>query len=293
MKNIQLIAPSSQLANLKKTDLKVLENLLKKLNYNLNYTNYLFEKKYFLAGEDKTRLADFENAFYDKNIHCVLALRGGEGCMRLLDKIDYQKIKENPKVLFGFSDITALQNALWKKSKLQSFTGFLGKDGLHKISPTLLKNLKSALNNQISKIPFKTIKSGNATGILLGGNMTVFTALLGTPYMPEMKNNILLLEEVNESAYRLDRMFNQLRLAGIFDKISGLILGDMTANLKPKDKKMAQAIIKDQLSQIKCPIIQIPKYSHHNGQIILPIGVKAQIDTNQGYLFLDKIKNFI
>ena len=82
--------------------------------------NYLFEKKYFLAGEDKTRLADFENAFYDKNIHCVLALRGGEGCMRLLDKIDYQKIKENPKVLFGFSDITALQNALWKKAKLQS-----------------------------------------------------------------------------------------------------------------------------------------------------------------------------
>jgi muramoyltetrapeptide carboxypeptidase len=293
MKNIQLIAPSSQLANLKKTDLKVLENLLKKLNYNLNYTNYLFEKKYFLAGEDKTRLADFENAFYDKNIHCVLALRGGEGCMRLLDKIDYQKIKENPKVLFGFSDITALQNALWKKSKLQSFTGFLGKDGLHKISPTLLKNLKSALNNQISKIPFKTIKSGNATGILLGGNMTVFTALLGTPYMPEMKNNILLLEEVNESAYRLDRMFNQLRLAGIFDKISGLILGDMTANLKPKDKKMAQAIIKEHLSYIKCPIVQIEKYSHHNGQIILPIGVKAQIDTNQGYLFLDKIKNFI
>lgn len=293
MKNIQLIAPASQVPNLKKSDLKVLGNLLKKLNYNLNYTNYLFEKKYFLAGEDKTRLSDFENAFYDKNIHCILALRGGEGCMRLLDKIDYQKIKENPKVLFGFSDITALQNALWKKAKLQSFTGFLGKDGLHEVSPTLLKNLKSALNNQISKIPFKTIKSGNANGILLGGNMTVFTALLGTPYMPEMKNNILLLEEVNESAYRLDRMFNQLRLAGIFDKISGLILGDMTANLKPKDKKMAQAIIKDHLSYIKCPIVQIEKYSHHNGQIILPIGVKAQIDTNQGYLFLDKIKNFI
>ena len=293
MKNIQLIAPASHVPNLQKTDLLTLEKQLNDLNIQLNYTKQLFKKKLFLAGSDETRLSEFENAFKNKNVNFVLALRGGEGCMRLLDKIDYQKIKENPKVLFGFSDITALQNALWKKAKLQSFTGFLGKDGLHEVSPTLLKNLKSALNNQISKIPFKTIKSGNANGILLGGNMTVFTALLGTPYMPEMQNNILLLEETNESAYRLDRMFNQLRLAGIFDKISGLILGDMTANLKPKDKKMAQAIIKDQLSQIKCPIVQIEKYSHHNGQIILPIGVKAKIDTNQGYLFLDKIKNFI
>lgn len=293
MKNIQLIAPSSQLPNLKKNDLKALDNLLKKLNYNLNYTDQLFKKKFFLAGDDQTRLTDFENAFYDKNVHCVLALRGGEGCMRLLDKINYQKIKENPKVLFGFSDITALQNALWKKAKLQSFTGFLGKDGLHKISPTLLKNFKSALNNQIQQIPFKTIKSGKATGILLGGNMTVFTALLGTPYMPEMKNNILLLEEVNEPAYRLDRMFNQLRLAGIFDKINGLILGDMTACLKSKDKKMAQSIIKDQLSQIKCPVIQVAKYSHQNGQLILPIGVRTTINTDKKYFQLDKIKNFV
>ncbi len=293
MKNIQLIAPGSQLPSLKKNDLKALDNLLKKLNYNLNYTDQLFKKKFFLAGDDQTRLTDFENAFYDKNVHCVLALRGGEGCMRLLDKINYQKIKENPKVLFGFSDITALQNALWKKTKLQSFTGFLGKDGLHKISPTLLKNFKSALNNQIQQIPFKTIKSGKATGILLGGNMTVFTALLGTPYMPEMKNNILLLEEGNEPAYRLDRMFNQLRLAGIFDKINGLILGDMTACLKPKDKKMAQKIIKDQLSQIKCPVIQVAKYSHQNGQLILPIGVRTTINTDKKYFQLDKIKNFV
>ncbi len=293
MKNLQLIAPASQLPNLKKNNLELLKNNLKRLNYNLNYTNYLFEKKYFLAGKDKIRLADFENAFYNKDIHCVLALRGGEGCMRLLDKIDYQKIKENPKILLGFSDVTALQNALWRKAKIQSFTGFLGCYGTKKISSGLFKNLKLALNNKIEQIPTKKITSGKAEGILLGGNLTTFTALLGTPYMPEMKNNILLLEEVNEPAYRLDRMFNQLRLAGIFNKISGLILGDMTAGLKPKDKKMAQAIIKDQISQIKCPIIQIPKYSHHNGQIILPIGVKVKIDTDKNYLYLDKLKNFI
>lgn len=293
MKNIQLIAPASYVPNLTKNELSTLKKQLEQIDIKVNYTDNLFKEKFFWAGEDKIRLNELENAFLNDNTDAILALRGGEGSMRLLDKIDYHKLKKNTKPLFGFSDITALQNALWKKAKIQSFTGFLGCYGTKKITPALFKNLKLALNNKIEQIPTKTIKSGKADGILLGGNLTTFTALLGTPYMPKMNNNILLLEETSTPAYRLDRMFNQLRLAGIFDKINGLILGDMTANLKPTDKKMAQAIIKDQLSQIKCPIVQIEKYSHHNGQIILPIGVKAQIDTNQGYLFLDKIKNFI
>ena len=293
MKNIQLIAPASHVPNLQKTDLLTLEKQLNDLNIQLNYTKQLFKKKLFLAGSDEIRLSEFENAFKNKNVNFVLALRGGEGCMRLLNKIDYNLIKKNAKPFLGFSDTTALQNALWHKSKVQSFTGFIGRYGFKKIPPTLLKNLKSALNNQITEIPTKTIKSGKAEGVLLGGNLTAFIALLGTPYMPEMQNNILLLEETNESAYRLDRMFNQLKLAGIFDKISGMILGDMTAGLKPKDKKIAQAIIKDHLSQIKCPVVQIQKYSHKNGNIILPIGVKAKIDTDKEILNLDKIRNFI
>ena len=293
MKNIQLIAPASYVPNLTKNELSTLKKQLEQIDIKVNYTDNLFKEKFFWAGEDKIRLNELENAFLNDDTDAILALRGGEGSMRLLDKIDYHKLKKNNKPLFGFSDITALQNALWKKAKIQSFTGFLGCYGTKKITPTLFKNLKLALNNKIEQIPTKTIKSGKADGILLGGNLTTFTALLGTPYMPKMNNNILLLEETATPAYRLDRMLTQLKLAGIFDNISGLILGDMTANLKPSDKKLAQTIIKEHLSYIKCPIVQIEKYSHHNRQIILPIGVKTQIDTNQGYLFLDKIKNFI
>lgn len=293
MKNIQLIAPASYVPNLTKNELSTLKKQLEQIDIKVNYTNNLFKEKFFWAGEDKIRLNELENAFLNDDTDAVLALRGGEGSMRLLDKIDYHKLKKNAKPLFGFSDITALQNALWEKAKIQSFSGFLGCYGTKKITPTLFKNLKLALNNKIEQIPTKTIKSGKAEGILLGGNLTTFTALLGTPYLPKMKNNILLLEETATPAYRLDRMFTQLKLAGIFDNISGLILGDMTANLNPSDKKLAQLIIKDHLSCIKCPIVKISKYAHKNGQIILPIGVKAKIDTDKNYLYLDKLKNFI
>ena len=137
MKNIQLIAPASHVPNLQKTDLLTLEKQLNDLNIQLNYTKQLFKKKLFLAGSDEIRLSEFENAFKNKNVNFVLALRGGEGCMRLLNKIDYNLIKKNAKPFLGFSDTTALQNALWHKSKVQSFTGFIGRYGFKKIPPTL------------------------------------------------------------------------------------------------------------------------------------------------------------
>ena len=197
MKNIQLIAPASYVPNLTKNELSTLKKQLEQIDIKVNYTDNLFKEKFFWAGEDKIRLNELENAFLNDDTDAILALRGGEGSMRLLDKIDYHKLKKNNKPLFGFSDITALQNALWKKAKIQSFTGFLGCYGTKKITPTLFKNLKLALNNKIEQIPTKTIKSGKADGILLGGNLTTFTALLGTPYMPKMNNNILLLEETS------------------------------------------------------------------------------------------------
>lgn len=292
MKKIQLIAPASFVPNLKKEQLDFLQKEFRKINYELCYTPHIFEEKYFLAGNDSVRLKELENAFYSKDIDAILAIRGGEGSMRLLDKMDYKKIQKHPKPFIGFSDITALQNALWKKIKVPTYTGFVGTFGFKKLPPKSLKNLKICLENKIQKISIKPIHSGKAEGILLGGNLTAFCALLGTPYLPDMKGNILLLEEVGEPAYRLDRLFNQLRLSGVLDQISGLVLGDMTAGLEKQAKHLANQIIKDHLNSIKCPVVFLKDYSHAQKNALLPIGVQAKIDTTKNILTLDKVKIF-
>ena len=292
MKKIQLIAPASYVPNLKKEQLGCLREQLEKMGYELYYTSQPFKEKYFWAGTDNTRLKDLEQAFCNPDTDAILAIRGGEGSMRLLDKIDYQKIKKHPKLFIGFSDITALQNALWTKAKLPSYTGFVGSFGFQKMLPKMFKSLKLCLDNQIQNIPVKTICSGKANGILLGGSLTAFCALLGTPYFPDMKGKILLLEEVNEPAYRLDRLLNQLHLAGVFDKISGLVLGDMTAGLEKQDKLLAAQIVKEHISDLKCPVVSLPDYSHVRRGNILPIGVNVQINTAKNILSLDKIQKF-
>lgn len=293
MKNIQLIAPAAFVPNMGKDDLEYLSKQFKKLDCQVYYTDSLFEKKYFLAGDDNTRLNDLEQAFINPKNDFILAIRGGGGSLRLLDKINYSKLKRHPKILIGFSDITVLQNALWEKIKLPSYTGFVGWFGFQKMSPTLLKNLDLCLKNKSRKIPIRTINSGKAQGILLGGNLTAFCSLLGTPYFPKMKGNILLLEEVKEPAYRLDRLINQLYLAGVFNNISGLILGDMTAGLKDQEKKLALQVIKNLLSRLKCPVVSLNGYSHDYKKIVLPIGGKAQIDTTKNILLLDKIEKLV
>ena len=244
MKNIQLIAPASHVPNLKKQDLEYLAKQLEKLGYRLCYTKHLFEKKYFWAGSDQTRLTDLEEAFSNPQVDAILALRGGEGSMRLLDKIDYAKIKKHPKPFIGFSDITALQNALWTKAKVPSYTGFVASFGLSNLSQKVIQNLKKCLENKTYQVPVKTIQKGKAQGILIGGSLSCLTALLGTPFFPDMTGHILLLEEVGEPAYRLDRLLSQLYLAGVFNQISGLVLGDMTAGLKTPNKRLANQIIK-------------------------------------------------
>ena len=212
--------------------------------------------------------------------------------MRLLDKLDYKKIQKHPKPLIAFSDITALQNALWTKIKMPSYTGFVGWFGFQNTSAKLPKNLKACLDNQPQDILVKTIRSGRTEGILLGGSLTVFCALLGTPFFPNLKGKILLLEEVAEPAYRLDRLLNQLHLSGVFDQISGLVLGDMTAKLDNQSKRLANQIIKEHISTLKCPVVSLPDYSHARKGIVLPIGVKAKINTAKNILSLDKNEIF-
>ena len=228
MKQIKIIAPSSYVPGLDEKNLKSISSFFKKLKYDITYGKYLFEKHYFFAGNDKERTDDLEAAFLDKNTDIIIVLRGGAGALHLLDKIDYQLISKNQKPFFGFSDATILQNVFYKKMGMPSFSGFWSRDILSKVAPLTRKTLIQCLKNepQTYKVPF--LSPGKASGILLGGNLRSFTSLLGTPYFPDMKDKILILEDVGEAPYQLDNLFTQLKLAGVFDKIKGLILGDFS-----------------------------------------------------------------
>lgn len=290
MKNIKIIAPSSYMPGLTREKLQALTPFFQKLKYNMNYGKYLFEKKYFLSGTDKERLCDLMDAFKDEKTDAIVALRGGAGLLHLLDKIDYDFISKHQKPLFGFSDTTALQNALFEKAKLPSFSGFLIKDLLEGISPLTKKTLIKCLKNekQVFKVPF--LSKGKASGILLGGNCRVFTSLIGTPYFPDMKDKILILEEVGEAPYRLDNMFMQLRLSGVFDKIKGLVLGDFSRVGNQKDEKMLQSMIKEYFSDMPYPVAGFKKYSHEKEHVVIPVGGMVHLDSTKGTITLDKIK---
>ena len=290
MKKIKIIAPSSYVPGLKPEQLDKVLSFFSKLNYTINYEKYLFEKKYFLAGKDEERLADLMNAFLNKEIDVVMVLRGGAGSLHLLDKIDYQAISKNKKPFFGFSDSTVLQNVFFKKAELASYSGFWVRDVLNTLSPLTKKTFAKCLKNELQtfKVPF--LSEGKASGILLGGNLRSFISLLGTPYFPDMTNKILILEDVGEAPYQLDNMFMQLKLAGIFDKINGLILGDFSRVGGLKDKKMLDSMIKEYFSNMPYPVARFKKYSHEKNHVVIPFGGIVHMDSKKRIITLDKLK---
>ncbi len=290
MKNIKIIAPSSYVPDLTGDKLKGVEELFSKLKYNINCGKYIFEKKYFLAGKDEERLADLTDAFFDKKNDVIMALRGGAGALHLLDKIDYKLISQNKKPFFGFSDCTALQNAFYERSGLSSFSGFWIRDVLEDIAPLTKKTLIKCLKNQPQTFKAPFLSEGKVSGILLGGNLKVFTSLLGTPYFPNMKDKILILEDISEAPFQIDNMLMHLRLAGVFGQIKGLILGDFSRVGTENEKRILDDMIKEYFTKAPYPVARLKKYSHKKGHVVIPFGGMVHMDSKKRTITLDKLK---
>ena len=289
MKKIKIIAPSSYVPGLTSGHLDKVSGFFKRLKYEINFKKYLFEKKYFLAGKDSERVSDLMDAFGDSQVDIIAVLRGGAGSLHLLDKIDYKLISKNKKPFLGFSDSTALQNAFYEKAGMPSFSGFWVRDTLDGLSSLTKKTLIKCLKNesQTYKVPF--LSKGKASGGLLGGTMRGFVSLLGTPYFPDMTDKILILEDVGEAPYKIDDMLMQLRLAGVFDKIKGLILGDFSRVGTPKDEKMLNDMIKEYFSDMPYPVVRFKKYSHEKDHVVIPFGGMVHLDSKKGTISLDKL----
>jgi muramoyltetrapeptide carboxypeptidase len=288
---IGIISPASAPLDLERINKGII--YLEKQGYHVKEGKYIRQEYGYLSGKDEERIEDIHNMFLDKHVKAIFCTRGGYGTPRLLNKINYAIIKRNPKILVGYSDITALQLAIFKKTGLITFSGAMlavemFKEFDSKSEEFFWKILSSA--SKIGKVNnpdddgFISNNKGKASGLLLGGNLSMIISVFGTQYCPFFAKNILIFEDVEEEPYRIDRFLAQLRNSGVLEKINGLIIGSMTDCI-PKDPTKPtltlEQIFNDYLSTLKLPIIQNVKYGHIPVKLTIPIGIMTKIDAKK------------
>jgi len=291
---IGIISPASS-----PEDLSVIEKgvrYFEKLNYRVKVGKHVGNLKGYLAGTDEERVEDIHSMFTDKYIRAVICVRGGYGAFRLLDKIDYRLIKNNPKIFVGYSEITSLQNAFLRKAGLITFAGPM-------LSPDIASNLSEytedifwrslTSNKKLGRLKFPDVEKlpginrGGKSGRIIGGNLAVFAGMIGTAYLPEIKNSILMLEDVGELPYKVDRLMNQLRLNNIFKQISGLLLGrfiDCYEHNPEKRTLTLGEIMDDYLRSLNIPIVYTFPHGHVKDKITVPLGINVKINAIKGFV---------
>lgn len=288
---VRIIAPSGYILerNLGKNI-----NAIKTQGYRIQYGESLFKKWLFYAGNDSDRLEDFQKSFRQPEVKLILAARGGSGCSRLLKQIDYAYIRKHPKIVVGFSDLTALQCALLKKASLCSIYGPVAVSGFYKRrtatvqllwrmlrDSSFAENIWNYLGGHV-----RILQKGEAKGPLIGGCLSVFTQLLGTPYMPDLRNAILFLEDINEPTYKIEKYLTHLRHAGVFTQINGLLLGAFKQWRTEAGQTIHRTITPASLFQeyfreMPYPVISHCKFGHIRNPVPLPIGIPFHLHTAQ------------
>ncbi len=288
---IGVISPASSPDDLTKIDkgVRYLENIGYQVEVGKNVGKY----NGYLAGSDKERLDDLHYMFKKKDVKAIFSVRGGYGSPRLLDKIDYKLIKNNPKIFVGYSDITALQLAFFQKTGLVTFGGpMVAVDFYNGVDPYTEEFFWSVItsNKKIGRITppsdEKILKftKGMAKGRIFGGNLSLLAALVGTEYFPSSKDKILIIEEIQELPYRVDRMLNTLRLNKIFSQSAGIILGRfLDCNEHDPDKKTLTLgeVIDNYFRKISIPVVYNFKHGHIKENITIPFGTIVKVNASK------------
>lgn len=294
-----VIAPASALSE--KVILRAIENLTN-LGFKIKLGKNLREQKGYLAGTDEQRLEDLHWAFSDPEVDAVWCIRGGYGVTRILPKVDFKLIKRNPKIFIGYSDITALHVAIYQKTGLVTFHGPVGTSDYTDFTKPNVWNLltnptpqyqlvHSEENQKNASNLFKSevITAGKCRGTLIGGNLSLLSAMDGTPFaLGNLKGKILFMEDIDERPYRVDRMLTQLLQSHDLSKLAGIALGIFEGcNPKPEENSMSLvACLKDRLGNLGIPVIYGLSFGHISNQYTLPIGIQAEMDTETGILTL-------
>ena len=295
---IGLITPAS---NITKQKLENSIQNLKLFGFQAHYFDSVSDKTGYLAGSDKDRVEELHKMYKDKSVKAILCVRGGYGTARLLDLIDYELIKQNPKPLIGYSDITALLSAIYKKTGQIGFHGVVGASIFNEFTAnnfneTFLKKI-DVIHCKVPKEKLDesyTINPGKASGKLIGGNLAILNSLLDTPYDVDWADKIVFIEEIGEAPYRIDRMLTQLISAGKFNKAKGIVFGIFNKcegkdfNEKEEDTFLLKDIINEKIKPLGIPAVYGFPFGHIDDQIILPIGAKADFDADKLQISIKK-----
>ncbi|MCB7481149.1 S66 peptidase family protein [Christiangramia sediminis] len=284
---------------------QIAQESFKAMGLEVKFGKFTHSRYGHLAGTDEERAEELNEMFRDPNIKAIIALRGGSGSARILDKLDYKAIKNNPKIFVGYSDITALHLAIFKKTGLVTFHGPVAVSSWNSFSYEYFKKLLfdaeaitysnpdskgNALTQTSNRI--RTINKGKSKGQLLGGNLSVLTSIMGTPYFPkDWQGKILYLEDIGEKIYAVDRMMSQLELGGVLKQISGFVFGKCNG-CDPGGNGYGSLTMEEVIDHYIKPL-NIPAYSgamigHIDDNVTIPNGIEAEIDANQGTIQLLK-----
>jgi muramoyltetrapeptide carboxypeptidase len=300
---LAIIAPGSYISE---DELQESIKNLTELGFETTSSEKVLLQSGYFAGSDKNRADDLMEKFSDKTVKGIVCARGGYGCSRILPLLDYDVIRKNPKVLIGYSDVTALLYGIYQKAGLISFHGPVGTSTFNDYS---VNNFKRVLMNPERTDQFAnsnsgedenvygviTIANGKGKGRLVGGNLSIMVSLIGTEYDVDYSDKIIFIEEIGEEPYRIDRMLTQMIQNGKFENAAGVMMGIFSkCEVKDKDPSFTKTfslmeVLQDRLSKLKIPVVYGMSFGHVKDKFTIPFGALAELDANkQTFALLEK-----
>jgi muramoyltetrapeptide carboxypeptidase len=254
------------------------------------------EKIYgYLAGSDQNRLEDLHAMFLDSGVKAIFCACGGYGTARLAANIDYEMIKANPKIFWGYSDITFLHTAIRQETGLITYHGpmlgsDIGKEDTHPLSKEGFQQLFEPTNVDYTDrfSPLETLVEGVASGEIIGGNLSLLVSTLGTPFEIDTKGKLLYVEDVNEEPRSVDRMLNQLKMAGKLDEVNGIVIGDFCDCTPNRELSLTlEEVINHYVLSANKPALKGFLMGHCNPHVSIPLGVQATLNTHEKRLIVE------
>ncbi|WP_285683495.1 LD-carboxypeptidase [Actinoplanes sp. NBRC 103695] len=252
----------------------------------------------YLSGTDEQRLADVNHALRDPEVRAVVCVRGGYGTQRIVDGVDFAAVRADPKLVMGFSDITALHSALWCEARLATVHGPTGSQLVGGLDSRTVRSARSILFGaepvvvaaEADEETFGVRVAGRASGVLLGGNLTLLATTAGTRHRPDPTGAILLLEDVGEEPYRVDRSLVQLRRSGWLEGVAGVAVGQFT-NCVGEDKvsPTVAEVLAEELGALGVPVLGGLPIGHGEQQVAVGLGVRAVLDADAGSLTIQAV----
>lgn len=278
---IALVAPAGPLRNSEELDSSIANS--RSLGWEPVPSANVLARHGYLGGTDAERLQDLNAALAADDIDAIWCVRGGFGAMRLLPYVDWASLNRRPRALIGFSDVTALHAAASTRCELITYHGPTARTPLTDFSRTSLLRAAVERREPCGRAESaRTVRSGHALGRLVGGNLAILAALAGTPYAPDYRGALLVLEDVGEPAYRVDRMLTQLRMSGALAQIAGLVVGHFTEATPGNDlsSEVLDALVAEAADVAGVPAIAGVPVGHIDDQWTIPLGATAQLDAD-------------